>query len=220
MDGKSHLAAGVIFSGVGLMVTDTPLQEIAMPLIIGGISGLAPDLDHQNSILTQKFSFPIRILMSVGSAVLTLYLAYQLFLFQFAKEYIIGVILVGATLLALSLAYMKPKTLLLISGIALVIVGILLPNTMISLVVLGLFVVIASRLKHRGLTHSLYFLIFWSIFSFLLQKEIGQNHIWLAGTLGYLSHLLTDDWFTKTKIKWIKTKEVMWLAKKLKRANN
>jgi inner membrane protein len=216
MDGKSHLAAGVIFSGFGLMVTDTPLQEIAIPLIAGGFSGLAPDLDHSNSTLTKRFSVPVKMLMSMGIVIPTLYLSFQLYLANYPKLMYLGVVVLGAALLAVSMLLIKPKDFLLFSGLILLIVGFCLPDQSISLVLLGIYVMIASRLKHRGLTHSLYFLFFWSLICSFAQKETGINGIWLAGTLGYFSHLLTDHWFSKTKIQWIKPKEIKWLIQKIK----
>ncbi|MEX3623584.1 metal-dependent hydrolase [Viridibacillus arvi] len=220
MDGKSHLAAGVIFSGIGLMVANPPLQEVALPLVIGGISGLAPDLDHHNSILTKKVSKYVRWLLSVGVSVFMFYIAYQLYILKFEKEIVFGIVLIGVIASVLFLSFMKSKNLLLISGLILILVGLCLLNTIISVVLLGFFISIASQLKHRGLTHSLYSLLFWSVICLNVQMEIGQNNIWLAGTLGYLSHLLTDDWFTRRRIKWIKTNEVMWLIKKVKRLAN
>lgn len=215
MDGKSHLAAGVIFAGFGLMVTDTPLQDSALPLIVGGFSGLAPDLDHSNSTLTKRFSVPVKFLIGLGLSISTMYFAYQLYATNTPKWMYLCVIMLGAILLSLTFV-MKPKPLLLISGLILFITGLTLPGQSFSLVLFGVYVMIASRLKHRGLTHSLYFLLFWSLICLLAQRETGFSGIWLAGTLGYLSHLLTDDWFTKTKIKWLKPKEFQWLTKKFK----
>lgn len=219
MDGKNHLAAGVIFAGIGLMVTDTPLQESAVPLIIGGFSGLAPDLDHSNSTLTKRFSVPIKMLIGIGITILTLFLAFRLYIEGNPKWMYLGVVMLGVILLSLTFL-IKPKPLLFISGLILFIVGLALPEQSISLLLFGIFVMVASRLKHRGLTHSLYFLLFWSWICYLEQKETGLSGIWLAGTLGYLSHLLTDDWFTKTKVKWLNPKEFQWLRKRLKSSHS
>lgn len=215
MDGKSHLAAGVIFASVGLMVTNTPLQDSALPLVVGGFSGLAPDLDHSNSTLTKRFSVPTKMLISLAISLISICLAYQLYTADNPRWMYLGIIALGIILFVITLI-IKPKTLLLFSGVILLIFGITLPQQSFTLVFFGVFVMIASRLKHRGLTHSLYFLIFWSLICFLAQIETGFNGIWLAGTLGYFSHLLTDHWFSKTKIKWLKPNELNGLVKKFK----
>ncbi|WP_121616847.1 metal-dependent hydrolase [Virgibacillus halodenitrificans] len=213
MDGKSHLATGVVFAGMGLLVTDAPLQTSAIPLIVGGFSGLVPDLDHSNSTLTKRLSVPFKMLISLAISIATLYFSSQLYMTNNAIWIYWGVVILGVILLTL-MFLLKPKLVLLITGIILVVVGLVLKEQFISLILFGVYVMIASHLKHRGLTHSLYFLIFWSLISFFAQRETGLSGIWLAGTLGYLSHLLTDDWFTKTKVKWLKPKEFKCLYKK------
>lgn len=218
MDGKSHLAAGVIFAGIGLMVTDAPLQSVAIPLAVGGISALAPDLDHSNSTLTKKVINPIRSILSLSVLLLTMYVAYELYQRQYSLEYIITAAIVGASLLTVLTLYLKPKELLLLSGLLIIGSALFIFEYSVSLMLLGIFVITASRLKHRGLTHSLYYLAFWSLLCFFAQRNLNIDGIWLAGTLGYLSHLLTDDWFTKTKIKWIKAKEVIWFFNKIKKS--
>lgn len=217
MDGKSHLAAGFIFAGVGLMFMQTPIQQATIPLVIGGLSGIAPDLDHHNSILMKRVTMITYWVISLFILLSAMYFSYKLHLFEISNDTTFY-LLVGATLLTLIVIFfmsrLKTKKILFISGIIVIVVGNVFSS--IALILIGVYFVCASQLKHRGLTHSLYFLIFWSLICYYIEKETNQPMIWLSGTLGYFSHLITDHWFTKTKIKWIKSNEIMRFINKCK----
>lgn len=218
MDGKNHLAAGVIFAASGLMVTNAPLQEVAIPLIIGGISGLAPDLDHHNSLLIKRVSkisntvIPLILVSALG------FLAFRLY----EANYSFGVVSISsiiglAIIIGFQYFYFKKLTAkqsILVGGFVMAALGAF--TSLLSLVLTGLFLICASQLKHRGLTHSLYFLAFWSFICWSIQYDTNIQYIWASGTLGYLSHLITDHWFTKRKIKWLKASEFKQIKKKLK----
>lgn len=221
MDGKNHLAAGVIFSGLGLMVMNTPLTEVAIPLIVGGISGLAPDLDHQNSIFIKRVRIVTYLILSVSILAFFSFILYKLYITNAIENNFLIVIssvsIIIATILITLIGRLKTKSSLLIGGLLLIVIGLVVTSVSISL--LGIYFASASLLKHRGLTHSLHYLVFWSFICFYIEKETGFRFIWLSGTLGYLSHLITDNWFSKRKIKWIKTREITWLVKKIKTLN-
>lgn len=218
MDGKSHLAAGFIFAGVGLIVTQTPLQHAAIPLVIGGLSGITPDLDHQNGILIKRVTVITHWVTSLAILFSAMYFSYKIHLFEISNEgnlFLLAGVTTFVLIILFLISRLKPKKILLISGIILIVSGNVISS--IALILIGVYFICASQLKHRGLTHSLYFLLFWSCICFYIEKELNYSMIWLTGTLGYFSHLITDHWFSKRKIKWLKTNEVMHIVKKIKK---
>jgi inner membrane protein len=215
MDGKSHLAVGLMSSALTLTIIDIPTKALLVPMIVGGISSLAPDLDHKNSTLTNKLSNPMRVIMTIVIVLLTVCISHYLDQ-NYSDQYEFVGYAIGALVLLLFHIFFRPKMLLFLTGAALTAGGIFYLPHHKWLILLGAFIMTASLLKHRGLTHSLYFLIFWSLICFMAENKLKIEGIWLTGSIGYLSHLLTDHWFTRTKIKWIKTKEVLWIYNKLK----
>ncbi|WP_180232870.1 metal-dependent hydrolase [Bacillus sp. AFS055030] len=200
MDGKSHVIVGLFATGVTMYVTKN--DSMTVPLIVGAISSLAPDLDHHNSSLTKKVSMPLKVLFSL------LFLAASLFIvvktgkliYSGSWIYAVGILI----LFIVCVSWLRNlKTILMLTGILIAVIGWFFFYGYWSIFTFGLFVAVSSRLKHRGPTHSLYFLAFWSGICYLLQKDLMINGLWLAGTVGYFSHLLADQLFTKQSIKWL-----------------
>lgn len=200
MDGKSHVIVGLFATGITMYATNN--DAMTVPLIVGAISSLAPDLDHHNGSLTKKVSTPLKLLFSL------LFLSVALFvLIKTGKLIYSGYWMYGlgiGLVFLLCISWLRHlKTILMLTGILIAFLGWFAFWGHWWIIAIGLFITIASRLKHRGLTHSLYFLGIWSGICFLLQKDLLINGLWLAGTVGYFSHLLADHFFTKQRIKWL-----------------
>ncbi|MFB7140510.1 MULTISPECIES: metal-dependent hydrolase [unclassified Bacillus (in: firmicutes)] len=200
MDGKSHVIVGLFATGVTMYATKN--DSIIVPLIVGAISSLAPDLDHHNSSLTKKVSMPLKIFLSLIFIAATLFIVMKTGALIYSGSWIYGVGIL--TLFIMIVSWLRNiKTILMLTGILIAVIGWFFFHSYWSIVALGLFVAVSSRLKHRGPTHSLYFLAIWSGICYLLQKDLMMNGLWLAGTVGYFSHLLADQLFTKQNIKWL-----------------
>ena len=200
MDGKSHVIVGLFATGVTMYATHN--DSMTVPLIVGAISSLAPDLDHHNGSLTKKISTPLQILFSLLFLAVSLFVLMKTGKFIYAGSWIYGVGLLVLFIICVSwLRHMK--TILMLTGLLISFIGWFAFHDKWSIIAVGLFIAISSRLKHRGPTHSLYFLAIWSGICFLIQKDLLINGLWLAGTVGYFSHLLADQLFTKQRIKWL-----------------
>ncbi|WP_165346822.1 metal-dependent hydrolase [Gottfriedia acidiceleris] len=200
MDGKSHVIVGLFATGVTMYATKN--DSMTVPLIVGAISSLAPDLDHHNSSLTKKVSMPLKVLFSLLFLAVTLFIVVKTgkLIYSGSWIYAVGIL----TLFIVCVSWLRNlKTILMLTGILIAVIGWFFFYGYWSIFALGLFVAVSSRLKHRGPTHSLYFLAVWSGICYLLQKDLMINGLWLAGTVGYFSHLLADQLFTKQSIKWL-----------------
>lgn len=200
LDGKSHVIVGLFATGVTMYATNN--DAMTVPLIVGAISSLAPDLDHHNGSLTKKVSSPLKILFSFLFLAVSLFIVMKTGKLIYSGSWIYGVgILV---LFIFCISWLRNlKTILMLSGLLISFIGWFAFYGNWSIIALGLFIAISSRLKHRGPTHSLYFLAIWSGICFLIQKDLQIDGLWLAGTVGYFSHLLADQLFTKQSIKWL-----------------
>ncbi|MFF2875483.1 metal-dependent hydrolase [Gottfriedia sp. NPDC057991] len=200
MDGKSHVIVGLFATGVTMYATKN--DSMTVPLIVGAISSLAPDLDHHNSSLTKKVSMPLKVLFSLLFLAVTLFIVVKTgkLIYSGSWIYAVGILI----LFIVCVSWLRNlKTILMLTGILIAVIGWFFFYGYWSIFALGLFVAVSSRLKHRGPTHSLYFLAFWCGICYLLQKDLMINGLWLAGTVGYFSHLLADQLFTKQSIKWL-----------------
>ncbi len=200
LDGKSHVIVGLFATGVTMYATKN--DSMTVPLIVGAISSLAPDLDHHNSSLTKKVSMPLKVLFSLLFLAVTLFIVVKTgkLIYSGSWIYAVGIL----TLFIVCVSWLRNlKTILMLTGILIAVIGWFFFYGYWSIFALGLFVAVSSRLKHRGPTHSLYFLAVWSGICYLLQKDLMINGLWLAGTVGYFSHLLADQLFTKQSIKWL-----------------
>ncbi|PET44946.1 hypothetical protein CN514_21375 [Bacillus sp. AFS001701] len=200
LDGKSHVIVGLFATGVTMYATKN--DSMTVPLIVGAISSLAPDLDHHNGSLTKKVSMPLKVLFSLLFFAVTLFIVVKTgkLIYSGSWIYAVGILL----LFIICVSWLRNlKTILMLTGILIAIIGWFFFYGYWSLFALGLFIAVSSRLKHRGPTHSLYFLAVWSGICYLLQKDLMINGLWLAGTVGYFSHLLADQLFTKQSIKWL-----------------
>jgi len=200
LDGKSHVIVGLFATGVTMYATKNDAMTI--PLVVGAISSLVPDLDHQNSSLTKKVSAPLRVFFSFLFLSVSLFILIKTGNLVSTGSWVYAIALCLGFILCVSWLR-NIKSILFLTGILISLIGWMFFYGSWSVVCIGLFIAVASRLKHRGLTHSVYFLGFWTGISYLLQKDIGVSGICLSGFIGYFSHLLGDNFLTKRRIKWL-----------------
>ncbi|WP_158095117.1 metal-dependent hydrolase [Gottfriedia luciferensis] len=200
MDGKSHVIVGLFATGITMYATNN--DAMTVPLIVGAISSLAPDLDHHNGSLTKKVSMPLKILFSLLFLAVTLFIVIKTGKLIYSGSWIYGISIF--LLFIICVSWLRNlKAILMLTGLLIAFIGWFAFYGNWSIIAVGLFIAVSSRLKHRGPTHSLYFLAIWSGICYLLQTDLHTNGLWLAGTVGYFSHLLADQLFTKQRIKWL-----------------
>jgi inner membrane protein len=77
-----------------------------------------------------------------------------------------------------------------ITGLGVLAGGISLQE--IWLIMLGIYIIIASFVPHRSYTHSLLGIVFFALISHYLEASLRIEGIFLTCLLGYISHLVAD----------------------------
>lgn len=188
MRGTSHMIVGAATGGALVYYGgDFTNVEAASIIATCSIASLIPDLDT-NGKLTNKITIPVRLVTS-----LLFFLGVSLIIYSYANasgsDVWIGMG-IGAALLVLPRFFIKRKTMLIVTGFCVLALGV----NLFELWILGLgaYILICAFLPHRGLTHSIFGLLFFSWIAFEFQKTIAIEGIMNAAVLGYFSHLITD----------------------------
>ncbi|REB05535.1 metal-dependent hydrolase [Sporosarcina sp. BI001-red] len=206
MKGSSHLSIGIAVGAIAGYSTQPDLTTLLICAGIGGISGVAPDLDTNglasNSItLSKKVS---KVLMETAGIVILLTLIYQVMREGMGQDiYIYGAI--GLALLIVS-RLITQRRMLTITGILVLLLGFVLDES-IGILLAGSYIVFASFLPHRSYTHSLLGVAFYALILKYLQVEWPIEGMMVAGLAGYISHLVAD-----MKILPVNRRGVKWFA--------
>ncbi|MEK4746636.1 hydrolase [Niallia circulans] len=186
MNGTSH---AVIGSATGFIVAHTVQSTPSETLLfvsIGAVSGLIPDLDIDGK-LRGKITLPHQMIQLSAQVIGIMMILYSFF-DRTALERWMGV---GIGILILFIASLiKQKHMLTITGIAVLMGGISLEERWIIL--LGIYIMIASFTSHRSYTHSILGVIFFGIIAADLETSLGINGLFYTCIGGYISHLLAD----------------------------
>lgn len=209
MRGKAHLGLGILAGVQTAILLHIPITIEGV--ICSALCGLLPDLDEDNStlsnyIVSPKISKIIRNLILLLSTIFVTLLLLQVFL----KARIQNTTLLCKTGLGLSMIIF-----LLLSGwitnkivkkiLMTVVGGVILISTFYfellwTFFVVGGIIAFIPWLKHRGWTHTVWALV--GIFLFLKQLDrFYQIQIAYIGTAAYASHLFLGDLFTHTGVK-------------------
>ncbi|MBS4209932.1 metal-dependent hydrolase [Bacillus sp. FJAT-50079] len=195
MDGKTHFIIGGV-TGIGIakwMGVDLP-TTVSLSLL-GGCVGLVPDLDVKGT-LSRKISLNKKWLTLLAGIIGLLFIISNFSVNPSTSQWL-G-ICVGIALLTLPPIIIKQKMMVLLTGIAVGILGIWLQSK--SLIMLGAYIGTASRLPHRSLTHSLIGLAYFSGVGYFLEQELRIDGIMLVCMFSYASHLLLDmKWIPKNR---------------------
>lgn len=186
MDGKIH---AVIGAGTGVVVAQAAGQDAihtAVLITAGIIASLAPDLDTAGK-LANKISLSHKMIQGFVRTTGILTGAYAWFGLSGAAMYI-GLAL-GVFLLWIAPKFSQ-KLMLFISGAAIIVAGAAMSEVWVWLA--GLYVTGAALVSHRGYTHSLIGLLFFSVLAFYISERFSVHGLYWALILGYASHLLAD----------------------------
>ena len=192
MKGSSHLTIGIVAGlGVGLYTQAEPLT-IGIFAAVGGVSGVFPDLDT-NGLASNKITLSKGLiktpLMLMGIAVIV-YSLYQSFISMTIDMQLLLSILIGGGMMLLS-NVITQKRMLTITGIGIVMGGVALDMTL-WIMLLGVYIIIASFLPHRSYTHSLIGIVFFGVIMYLAQTALQYEGLFIVGIIGYTSHLIAD----------------------------
>jgi inner membrane protein len=203
MKGSTHLIIGTaIGMGAALYFRPFTLNNAALYLAISAFSALSADLDGE-SMITSKLGKLTRLLRElvlwtgIVMSATSMYLYFKLHLF-YSEFTTVAVMLL--LLGFVTKAGIIRNGLISILGGVLIYAGWLFK--MNWLIGFGLFIVVVPWLKHRGMSHTLWALIFWGGIGIGLEQQLQIEGIALVSVAGYLSHLLADT-LTPNGVKWL-----------------
>lgn len=186
MNGTAHLSIG---AAAGFIVANTIQTTPSTTLLIvglGAVSGLIPDLDIDGK-LRNKITLSHKVIQSVAQLIGILMVFYSLYEGEATDKWIgFGI---GLGMITLS-SLIKQKHMLMITGIGVLAGGFSLQE--IWLILLGVYILIASFAPHRSYTHSILGVIFFGIIAKQFESSIGMNGVFYTCMAGYISHLLAD----------------------------
>ena len=200
MKGTSHAIVGAT-AGLSVAVwLDTAPAATGLLILLGGFSALAPDLDT-NGKLSNRMSLHRKWLWFALASIGVLLGTFSLI----TLDGIIRIIGTGValTMIIVPRFVINQRFMVLLSGITITGLGWFWSETWIFL--FGLFTIAATFLPHRGPTHSIIGLLFFSGIAYFLEQSISINGIFLSCIAGYLSHLILDMKclpFNKKGVKW------------------
>jgi len=186
LNGTSH---AVIGSATGFVVANTVHASPSATLLLvglGGVSGLIPDLDIDGK-LRGKITLSHKVIRLSAMLIGIMMILYCFFEKTMAERWLGG----GIGLLIIVVAsFIKQKHMLTITGIAVLAGGFSLEE--LWLILLGVYIVIASFTSHRSYTHSILGIVFFGVIASNFEASLGIQGVFYACFGGYISHLLAD----------------------------
>lgn len=186
MNGTAHAAIGAATGFVVANTFNTPLTTTLFLVGLGTVSSLVPDLDVDGK-LRGKISLSHKMIQKVAQLIGILMIFYSFYEGGGNEKYIgvgigFGMIVVSSSI--------KQKHMLTITGIGVLAGGISLQE--IWLVLLGIYILIASFVSHRSYTHSILGVVFFGFIASKLETSLGIEGIYYTCLAGYISHLIAD----------------------------
>jgi inner membrane protein len=186
LKGTSHAAVG---AATGFVVANSLQTSPTITLLLvglGGVSGLIPDLDIDGK-LRGKITISHKVIRLSALIIGVLMILYSFI----EKESIERWLGMGIGFLIIVVASLiKQKHMLTITGISVFIGGVTLEELWIIL--LGIYIIVASITSHRSYTHSLIGVIFFGIIASLFETSLKIEGVFYACLGGYVSHLIGD----------------------------
>ncbi|TDL73580.1 metal-dependent hydrolase [Rhodococcus qingshengii] len=186
MNGTAHTAIGAATGFIAANTFHSSPTETIILVGLGAVSGLMPDLDIDGK-LRGKITLSHKVIRLTALLIGVLMVFYSFYEGRAAEKWFgIGS---GLVIMIVS-SLIKQKHMLTITGIGVLIGGISLSE--VWLILLGVFVIIASITSHRSYTHSILGVIFFGIIASKLEVSLGIDGVFYACLGGYISHLLAD----------------------------
>jgi inner membrane protein len=202
MKGSTHLAIGALIGAAFAVYHRMDFAAGALTVSVATFSALGADLDGQ-SLLSGKLSRTSRFIRDSIFALGIVLLGWAGLRYAVAGRIPPELAGSGGSVILLGFAARVG----LIRNILLSLIGASLAGWgwlggMVWLAGLGLFVGAAPWLKHRGLTHTVWALLYWSAIGWGLERQLQIPGIAAAAAGGYFSHLAADT-LTPQGVKWL-----------------
>lgn len=186
LNGTAHTAIGAATGFVAANTFHSSPTETIILVGLGAVSGLMPDLDIDGK-LRGKITLSHKVIRLTALFIGVLMVFYSFYEGRALDKWFgIGS---GLVIMIVS-SLIKQKHMLTITGIGVLIGGISLSE--VWLLLLGVYIVIASISSHRSYTHSILGVLFFGIIALKLEVSLGINGVFYACLGGYISHLIAD----------------------------
>jgi len=186
VNGTAHTAVG---AATGFVIANSFENEPSVTLLLvglGAVSGLMPDLDIDGK-LRKKITLSHKVIQAAAQLIGLLLIIYSFYEGTNVERWAgIGI---GVGMMILS-AFIKQKHMLIISGVGVLAGGFSLQENWLLL--LGIYILIASLVSHRSYTHSILGVVFFGLIAFNLEASIGIEGVYYTCLGGYISHLVAD----------------------------
>ncbi|MBD1381102.1 metal-dependent hydrolase [Metabacillus arenae] len=186
MNGTTHATIG---AAGGFIIASTSQADSMMTFLFigaGAIAGLIPDMDIDGA-LSKKITFSHELVRSIAQFIGLLMIIYS-FIDGVQEKKWLGMA-TGTGMIVLA-SFLTQKRMLTMTGIGVLAGGLSLQENW--LILLGIYIIIASFLPHRSYTHSLAGLIYFGIMANQLQISMQVEGIFITCMIGYSSHLIAD----------------------------
>ena len=186
MNGTAHMLIG---AGVGFIASNSYQTDPTGTLVfvgVGAVAGLMPDIDIDGK-LTNRITFSHKMVQYIAQLIGFLMMIYS-YIEGGGNEKWIGVA-IGIGILFLS-TKLTQRRMLTVTGVAVLLGGLSLQEPWLLL--LGIFIIIASFVPHRSYTHSLLGLVFFGVIAYQLEQSIAIEGVYKVAVAGYASHLIAD----------------------------
>jgi inner membrane protein len=186
VNGTAHAAIGAATGFIVANTFETPPSTTLFLIGLGGISGLIPDLDIDGK-LRGKITFSHKVIRTVAQLIGILMVFYSFYEGSTKEKWIgigIGIVMMVAA------SFIKQKHMLTITGVGVIAGGFSLSE--IWLILLGIYIIIASFVSHRSYTHSILGVLFFGVIASKLELSLDIGGVFYTCLAGYISHLIAD----------------------------
>lgn len=187
VNGTVHASIGAVAGFVTANTLQaTPSATLAL-IGIGTISALLPDLDIDGK-LRNRITLSHKFIKATAQMIGLLIIFYSFYEATAVDQWVsMGI---GLAMFLLS-SYIKQRHMLIITGIGVIVCGILLQE--VWLMLMGCYILIASFVPHRSYTHSILGVVSFHFIADFFQLSTGINGAYIACMTGYISHLALDS---------------------------
>jgi inner membrane protein len=186
LNGTAHTAIGAATGFITANTFHSSPTETMILVGLGAVSGLMPDLDIDGK-LRGKITLSHKVIRLAALLIGILMVFYSFYEGRAVDKWLgIGS---GLAIMIIS-SLIKQKHMLTITGVGVLAGGISLAE--VWLILLGVYIVIASVSTHRSYTHSILGVIFFGVLSSKLEGSLGIDGVFYACLGGYISHLMAD----------------------------
>lgn len=186
MNGTVHTALGAAagFITANSLQSDPPATLFLV--VVGGIAGLLPDVDVDGK-LSNKITLSYKLIRPIAQLIGFLMILYSFFEGGSSEKWL-G-ISIGAGMIVLS-SFLTQRRMLTVTGAGVLAGGISLHESW--LILLGIYIIIASFVAHRSYTHSILGTLYFAAIAIRFQESIGVEGVFATCILAYISHLIAD----------------------------